>query len=46
MLTTTIAHAVRSYNEYIYAFSTWPNSSSTGVERPKIITETRSLLFS
>src|SRR6185503_2378384 len=29
-----------------YAFSTWPNSSSTGVERPKIVTATRSRLFS
>ena len=29
-----------------YAFSTCPNSSSTGVERPKIVTATRSRLFS
>src|SRR5262249_36257227 len=29
-----------------YAFSTWPNSSSTGVERPKIVTATRKRLFS
>ena len=28
------------------AFSTWPNSSSTGVERPKISTATRRRLFS
>jgi hypothetical protein len=27
-------------------FSTWLNSSSTGVARPKIMTETRTLLFS
>jgi hypothetical protein len=26
-------------------FSTCPNSSSTGVERPKMVTETRSRLF-
>jgi hypothetical protein len=25
-----------------YAFSTWPNSSSTGVARPKMVTDTRS----
>ncbi len=29
-----------------YTFSTWPNSSSTGVERPKIITATWRRLFS
>ena len=29
-----------------YSFSTCPNSSSTGVERPKISTETRNRLFS
>ena len=28
------------------AFSTWPNSSSTGVERPKMSTATRRRLFS
>ena len=28
------------------AFSTCAKSSSTGVERPKIVTDTRSLLFS
>ena len=28
------------------AFSTWPKSSSTGVERPKIVTDTRSLFLS
>ena len=28
------------------SFSTWPNSSSTGVARPKMLTETRSRLFS
>src|SRR5690606_18446597 len=28
------------------AFSTWPNSSSTGVDRPKISTATRRRLFS
>jgi hypothetical protein len=28
------------------AFSTWEKSSSTGVERPKIDTATRSLFFS
>jgi len=27
-------------------FSTWPNSSSTGVPRPKMVTDTRNLLFS
>ena len=31
---------------WIQAFSTWPNSSSTGVERPKISTATRTRLFS
>jgi hypothetical protein len=29
-----------------YTFSTWPNSSSTGVARPKIVTETRTRDFS
>ena len=29
-----------------YAFSTCEKSSSTGVDRPKIVTDTRSLLFS
>ena len=29
-----------------YCFSTWLNSSSTGVERPKISTATRRRLFS
>ena len=28
------------------AFSTWPNSSSTGVDLPKIVTATRRRLFS
>jgi hypothetical protein len=28
------------------SFSTCPNSSSTGVARPKIVTDTRSRLFS
>ena len=27
-------------------FSTWENSSSTGVDRPKIVTATRTLLLS
>ncbi len=27
-------------------FSTWLNSSSTGVARPKIVTDTRNLFFS
>ena len=30
----------------VYAFSTCEKSSSTGVDRPKIVTDTRSLLFS
>ena len=30
----------------VYSFSTWPNSSSTGVARPKMVTETLSRLFS
>ena len=29
-----------------YTFSTWPNSSSTGVARPKMVTDTRTLDFS
>ncbi len=36
----------RLYRTGQTAFSTWPNSSSTGVARPKISTETRRRLFS
>ncbi|CAG9178776.1 hypothetical protein LMG23992_03825 [Cupriavidus laharis] len=39
--------AFRPGNRQIpYTFSTWPNSSSTGVARPKIVTETRRRDFS
>ncbi len=37
---------VSAYLRENYAFSTCAKSSSTGVERPKIVTDTRSLLFS
>ncbi len=35
-----------NFDGSLYAFSTCEKSSSTGVERPKIVTDTRSLLFS
>ena len=35
-----------SKKKTVQAFSIWANSSSTGVARPKIVTDTRTLLFS
>ena len=35
-----------TFRNYSYSFDTCPNSSSTGVERPKIDTATRRRLFS
>jgi len=37
---------LKNTNRALYTFSTWPNSSSTGVARPKIVTETRTRDFS
>ena len=39
------SESANSYKKY-QAFSIWANSSSTGVARPKIVTDTRTLLFS
>ena len=40
------SESASSYKNNSQAFSTWLNSSSTGVARPKMVTDTRTLLFS
>ncbi len=42
---TTLGPRLRG-DDQPHAFSTWEKSSSTGVDRPKIVTDTLSLLFS
>ena len=44
--TSKAMRATRRSALLAYAFSTWLKSNSTGVERPKIVTDTRNLLFS